>query len=174
MITFHFHLQPQCKYELFHIKFTTVMISIFSPKYSCNFSFKYLPWPVSAHLHADFAGLLLLAGPPHLCLFLKNTVFSVADPWNTRVENEATMLSGDVQKSSRINYNKPASQEWWMGGNGPGEFVQGLHPADAVYHQACNVNFRTGNIFRRSMGMTLTDSKRAKGDPTVTVKSQVF
>ena len=53
--------------------------------------------------------VLLLAGPPDLRLFLRNTVFSVADPLNTRAENEVTMLSQyTVQKTSREKYKKPA------------------------------------------------------------------
>ena len=34
MITFHFHLQPQYKYELFHIK--TSQLQIYTLMYECN------------------------------------------------------------------------------------------------------------------------------------------
>ena len=62
-----------------------------------------------------------------------------------------------------------------MGGNGPGEieFAQDLHAADAVYHQACSVNFRTGNQFPAKHGND-TDLKHAKGRPMDTVKSKAF
>ena len=48
MITFHFHLQPQYKYELFHINFTSVYIQFFKAsdflsnfKIYFKFSFHY-------------------------------------------------------------------------------------------------------------------------------------
>ena len=61
--------------------------------------------------------VLLLAGPPDLRLFLRNTVFSVADPLNTRAENEVTMLSQyTVQKTSRVKFKKPAKSGMINGG----------------------------------------------------------
>jgi len=48
----------------------------------------------------------LLAGPPHLGLFLRNTV---ANPRSMRAENEATMLSRYVQKTSRIKHKRCAN-----------------------------------------------------------------
>ena len=60
-----------------------------------------------------------------------------------------------------------------MGRNGPEEIAQDLHPADAVYHQARSVNFWTGKQIPKKHGND-TDSKRAKGHPTVTIKSSTF
>jgi len=45
------------------------------------------------------------------------------------------------------------------------EFAQDLHAPDAVYHQACSVNFRMGKQSLKKHGND-TDSKRAKGRPT--------
>ena len=42
-----------------------------------------------------------------------------------------------------------------------------------MYHQACSVNFRTGKQIPKKHGND-TDSKRAKGHPTDTVKSKAF
>ena len=53
------------------------------------------------------------------------------------------------------------------------EFAQDLHAADAVYHQACSVNFRTGKQILEKHGND-TDSKHAKGRPTDTVKTKAF
>ena len=43
-----------------------------------------------------------------------------------------------------------------MGGNGPGEIRvctrSTVHPADAVYHQACSVNFRKGKEIPKKHG----------------------
>ena len=61
----------------------------------------------------------------NLRLFLRNTVFlffflPVADTRIKRQENDATMLSRYVQKTSKINYKKPAKSGMTNGGNGPG------------------------------------------------------
>ena len=50
------------------------------------------------------------------------------------------------------------------------EFAHNLHAADAVYHQSRSVNFRMGKQIPKKHGND-TDSKRAKGCPTDTVKS---
>ena len=49
---------------------------------------------------------------------------------------------------------KVRNDEWVETARGRSEFAQDLHAADTVYHQACSVNFRTENRFRRNMGMT--------------------
>ena len=49
---------------------------------------------------------------------------------------------------------KVINDEWAETVRGKLEFAQDLHAADAVYHQACSVNFWTENRFRKSMGMT--------------------
>ena len=61
--------------------------------------------------------LLLLAGQPHLRLFLRNIFFfPAADTRIKRAQIEATMLSRYVQKSSRINYKKPTKSGIMNGG----------------------------------------------------------
>ena len=119
---------------------------------------------------------LPLACPPHLGLFLRNTVFSVANQRSTRAENVATMLSRCLQKTSRIKIQEACrvrNDEWAETVRGRLEFAQDLHAADAVYHQACSVNFRTGKQFPKKHGND-TDSKHAKGRPMDPVKSKAF
>ena len=54
------------------------------------------------------------------------------------------------------------------------EYVNDLHASDAIYHQTCNVNFRTGkNVsFRFSIGCGESESKR--GRPISTVAQDSF
>ena len=68
---------------------------------------------------------------------------------------------------------KVRNDEWAETVQGRLEFAQDLHAADAVYHQACSVNFRTGKQIPKKHGND-TDSKRAKGRPMDTVKSKAF
>ena len=68
---------------------------------------------------------------------------------------------------------KVINDEWAEMVRGKLEFVQDLHAADAVYHQACSVNFRTGKQILEKHGND-TDSKHAKGRPTDTVKTKAF
>ena len=42
MITLHFHLQPQYKYELFHIYFTRIFMPVKYVRYHKNFLSKFL------------------------------------------------------------------------------------------------------------------------------------
>ena len=81
-----------------------------------------------------------------------------------RAENEATMLSPYVQKTSRQDKIQEAckvrNDDWTETFWGRLEFEQNLHAVDAVYHQACSV--KHGND---------TDSE---GRPTDTVKSKAF
>jgi len=53
------------------------------------------------------------------------------------------------------------------------EFAQDLHAPDAVYHQACSVNFRMGKQSLKKHGND-TDSKRAKGRPTDSSTRDLF
>ena len=68
---------------------------------------------------------------------------------------------------------KVRNDEWAETVRGRLEFVQDLHAADAVYHQACSVNFRTRKQIPKKHGND-TDSKPAKGRPTNKVKSKAF
>ena len=73
-----------------------------------------------------------------------------------------------IQEACRVR-----NDEWVETVRGRLEFAQDLHAADAVYHQACSVNFRTGKQFPKKHGND-TDSKHAKGRPMDTVKSKAF
>ena len=53
------------------------------------------------------------------------------------------------------------------------EFPKDLYAADAVYHQACIVNFRTRKEIPNRHGHD-TDSKHVKGRPADTVETKVF
>ena len=57
------------------------------------------------------------------------------------------------------------------------EYLRDLHAADAVYHQTCSINFRTGkNIPKQCSSDLDNDAKRCKtqGRPVDTVKSSAF
>ena len=73
-----------------------------------------------------------------------------------------------IQEACRVR-----NDEWAETVRGRLEFAQDLHAADAVYHQACSVNFRRGKQFPKKHGND-TDSKHAKGRPVDTVKSKAF
>ena len=57
------------------------------------------------------------------------------------------------------------------------EYAQDLHAADAVYHQACNVNFRTGKQVPQKYGTDGNENgpKRLwQGRPVDTAKTTAF
>ena len=57
------------------------------------------------------------------------------------------------------------------------EYLRDFHAADAVYHQTCSINFRTGkNIPKQCSADLDNDAKRCKtqGRPVDTVKSSTF
>ena len=68
---------------------------------------------------------------------------------------------------------KVRNDEWVETVRGRLEFAQDLHAADAVYHQACSVNFWTRKQIPKKHENN-TDSKPAKGRPTNKVKSKAF
>ena len=88
------------------------------------------------------------------------------------------MLFQYVQKASRIKIQeacKVGNDEWAETVRGRLEFAQDLHAADAVCHQTCSVNFRTGKqIPKKHAGMILIQSVAGKVRPTDTVKSKAF
>ena len=73
-----------------------------------------------------------------------------------------------IQKASKVR-----NDEWAETVRGRLAFAQDLHASAAVYHQACSFNFRTGKQIPKKHGND-TDSKRAKGRPLDTVKSEAF
>ena len=82
-------------WSLFSCQSVSVTFSCISPRL-------FLP------IHHSWLCRLAIARRSTTSMFLRNTVFPVADPWNTMVENEATMLSWYVPKTSSIKYNKSA------------------------------------------------------------------
>ena len=115
----------------------------------------------------------MLAVPPHPHLFSKNTVFfSVADP-----RNEGRKRGYDVIHVRTKDFQdkiqeacKFRNDDWAETFRGRLEFEQNLHAVDAVYHQACSVNFRTGKQILEKHGND-TDSE---GRPKDTVKSKAL
>jgi 5'-3' exonuclease len=53
-------------------------------------------------------------------------------------------------------------------------FAQDLHAADAVYHQACSVNFRTGKGVPQFVDVESLSKKRKVGRPSDTVRADAF
>ena len=115
--------------------------------------------------------LLLLAGPPHLRLFLKNTVFFScgrhANKEDRQLGYDVIPVRTKVFQDKLQEAYKVRNNEWGV------TFPTDLHAADAVYHQACIVNFRTRKQIPKKHGGDI-DSKHVKGRPTDTVKSKVF
>ena len=137
----------------------TVMITIFLPKCFCNF-FLYLPQTLSAH--SSFLTLqACYCSPVHHIYVFKEHSFPCGRPvkYDGRKRGYDVILvrtkdfEYKIQQVCRVR-----NDEWAETVRRRLEFVQDLHAADAVYHQACSVNFRTKNRLRRSMGMILIQS----------------
>ena len=54
------------------------------------------------------------------------------------------------------------------------EFAQDLHAADAIYHQVCSINFRTGKQLPSTFQATTGEKKRRIGRPIDTAKEHAF
>jgi len=68
---------------------------------------------------------------------------------------------------------KARNDEWAKTVRGRLEYAQDLHAADAVYHQACNVNFRTGKQVPKKLDNNAA-SKLPKGRPKDSSKCTAF
>ena len=54
------------------------------------------------------------------------------------------------------------------------EFVNDLHASDAIYHQTCNVNFRTGKNVSSGFSIGCGESESKRGRPISTVAQDSF
>ena len=54
------------------------------------------------------------------------------------------------------------------------EFAQDLHAADAIYHQVCSINIRTGKQVPSTFQATSEEKKRRIGRPIDTAKEHAF
>ena len=154
-----------------------VMITIFSPKCSCNFLY-ISPRPAcTVSAHSSFLTLqACYCSPVHHIYVFKKHCFPRGRP----VKCDGRKRGYDVilVRTKDFEYKiqqicKVRNDEWAETVRGRLEFAQDLHAADAVYHQACSVNFRTRKQIPKKHEND-TDSKPAKGRPTNKVKSKAF
>ena len=95
------------------------------------------------------------------CLFCGQSVKTygqkrVYDVWPVRTEGTQTEI---------LNVCDSCDDEWADIIRGRLEYVAGdLHAADAVYHQTCNVNFRTGKQIPKAFSQG-SSSKQSRGRP---------
>ena len=102
--------------------------------------------------------------PPHLHLFLRNTVFFCGRPvkYESRKRGYGVISVGTKDFQGKIQEAcKVRNDEWVETVRGRLEFAHDLRAADAVYHQACSVNFRTEKQILRMHGND-TDSRRCE------------
>ena len=65
--------------------------------------------------------------------------------------------------------------EWAHTVRGRMEYVaHDLHAADAMYHQTCNVNFRTGKHIPKAFNQQCSNSKQRRGRPTDDLLQKTF
>ena len=77
-------------------------------------------------------------------------------------------------QSSITKICKERRDSWGLAVLGRIEFVQDLHAADAVYHQECSANFRTGKQIPHEYFPRGSEAKKQKGHPKDDQRREAF